>query len=149
MSLRTLLGKRGCAAHTVPPDVPVSDAVRRMTEIGTRALVVVEAGAPAGILTESDILTCCVSAGERGLDAVRVADVMTSKPAVAEISDEVGVQLDRMLRSGIGCLPVVEDGKTVGVLFLQDLLQHRIEELNEELTMLHEYVASLQEAGLD
>ena len=104
---------------------------------------------PGRTITESDIVRSCAANGGRGLEALSVVDVMTADPLVADVSDDVGSRLEVMLESGVGCLPVVEDGRHLGVLYLPDLLEHRIEALMEELGMLHEYVASLQEAILD
>ncbi|MHC1743720.1 MAG: cyclic nucleotide-binding/CBS domain-containing protein [Syntrophobacteraceae bacterium] len=149
MNLKALLSKKGLSIPTVPPDLPMVDAIRRMTETRSRALLVVESGEPAGILTEGDILQAYLNCSGEGFATVRVADAMTAGAVVAEAAEDIGFGLDTLLRSGIGCLPVVEDGRIAGVLFLRDLLQHRVEELMDEIAMLHEYVASLQEAILD
>jgi CBS domain-containing protein len=149
MELRALLGKECVTPHTIPPGLPVEDAIRFMSEMKTPALIVVEQGEPVGVLTEADILQSCVQCGGPPFSGLEVADVMTRGPIVAEAKDEVGAGLAAMLESGIGCLPVVEDGRVVGILFLRDLVRHRIEELTAEIDMLHEYVASLQDAIRD
>jgi CBS domain-containing protein len=149
MELRALLGKKCTTPHTIPPGLPVEDAIRLMTEMKTPAFVVVERGEPVGVLTEADILQSYLQCGGPPLGGLKVADVMTPGRVVAEAKEEVGAGLATMLESGIGCLPVVEDGRVVGLLFLRDLVRHRIEELTEELDMLHEYVASLQDAIRD
>lgn len=149
MSLKALVGNRSVAHLTVPPDLPMRDAIRRMTDVRCGALVVVEAGRPTGILSRGDILRFCLEAREWPFDNARVSDAMTPDPIAAENSEDIGPRLDMMRRMGIGCLPVIEEGNLTGVLFLQDLLDHQIAALGEELEMLRDYVDSLQDAIMD
>jgi CBS domain-containing protein len=149
MDVRTLLAKQRRGVHTISQGLTVEDAVRLMTEQRTPALIVLEGEKPIGILTEGDILRSYVKCNGRFLGEIGIADVMTTGLIVAQTHDQVGACLAMMLQSDIGCLPVVEDGRIVGMFYLRDLLQHQIEELTAELDMLHGYVASLQDAIRD
>jgi CBS domain-containing protein len=149
MNVRALLVKAGREGHSIPSGLTVEDAVRLMTEKKTPALIVLEGEKPIGILTKGDILQTHVKCNGKPLGEIGVADAMTTGLIVAETKDEIDDRLATMLQSDIGCLPVVENGRIVGMLYLRDLLQHRIEELTAELTMLQDYLASLEDAIRD
>jgi CBS domain-containing protein len=149
MDVRALLAKQRRGVHTISHGLTVEDAVRLMTEKRTSALIVLEGEKPIGILTEGDILQSYAKCNGRFLGDIGIADVMTTGLIVAQTHDQVGSRLAMMLQSDIGCLPVVEDGTIVGMLYLRDLMQHRIEELTAELTMLQDYLASLEDAIRD
>jgi IMP dehydrogenase len=120
-----------------------------MAEWKTPALIVVDRDKPLGVLTEGYLLQVCMKSGGMALEGIKAADAMAAEWVIADVEDEIGFRLTTMLQCGIGCLPVVEDGRLVAMLFLRDLVQHRIDELSSELDALHEYLASLQNAIRD
>ena len=95
-------------------------AVMRSKEIGS--LFVVEEGRPAGIVTERDIVTKVVAANRMPCD-VKVRDIMTS-PVVAIHPHEVVAEAARVMSDRkIRRLAVVDNGKLVGVITENDMLQ--------------------------
>jgi CBS domain-containing protein len=149
MLVGELLGAMGRETHNIAHDITVDDAVHFMAEKKAGALIIVEGGNPVGIFTESDLLRACVKCGGRLLAEIAIGDVMTNKLIVAGPGDEVAACIGMMLQTNIGCLPVEEDGKILGTLFLRDLMQYQIELLTVELNTLHEYFSDLQDAGAD
>jgi CBS domain-containing protein len=78
---------------------------------------------PLGIVSARDIVTRVVALG---LDSsvVTAGDLLWSPPAPARVSDSVPEALDRLTAVGAEALPVVDsDGKVMGVVSLDDLLQ--------------------------
>jgi len=96
------------------------DAARRMRADGISALPVMRGSELVGIITERDIVTAFVD----GLDPDRtpVAACMTSGPRVASPDEPVSVAALRMVGGGLRHLPVVENGRVVGMLSARDLL---------------------------
>lgn len=149
MNLRALLGTKDLSLRTIHAEAGVPEAIRLMVEQNAPALIVVGRGEPLGLLTERDLLQSCLKASGMRLEELRAADAMKSGWITADIDDDLGSALARALPSGMKCLPVVEAGKLVGMIPLHDLVRHRLEELTAELDMLHEYLASLQDAIRD
>jgi len=107
---------------TIPVDATVAEAavVMRDKEIGS--LVVIEGGRPSGIITERDIVTK-VAAGMKPSDQTSVRDVMSS-PLVAvhphqEVADAAKIMAARKIRR----LPVIKEGKLVGMLTENDIIR--------------------------
>jgi CBS domain-containing protein len=149
MNLKALLAGKSRGLHTISHDLTVEDAVRVMTRERTPALLVVRGEEPLGILTESDILQSCVNPDGRPFGKTLISDILPDGGVVAEADEGIDERLAMMLESGTECLPVAEDGRIFGLLFLRDLMQHRIEVLTAELVALQEYVSSLQDAIVD
>lgn len=107
---------------TVGPGHTIREAARLMAERKVGAAVVVDPDAPGvGILTERDVLTC-VGRGEDP-DAERVADHLTSHVVFAEPSWSLEEAAEAMVRGGFRHLIVTDEGETVGVLSVRDVVR--------------------------
>lgn len=110
---------------TILAESPVSEAARRMAESGVGSLVVVDdVGTMLGICTDRDI-TVRVTAVKRGPHTT-VREASTCRGVVevrpnASLADAATI----MRRNAVRRLPVVEDGRLVGVLSLGDLALDR------------------------
>jgi CBS domain-containing protein len=109
---------------TVPPETPIQEAMRTMLERNIGALLVVDAaGKLVGILSERDLLTKV--AGELAPGEERpVAEFMTPNPETIVATDTLAFALNKMDSGGYRHLPVLKDGKTVGVVSVRDMLTH-------------------------
>jgi CBS domain-containing protein len=107
----------------------VAEAARRMREHDVGTLVVLGAdGRPVGLLTDRDVALRVVAAG-RAAEATPVADVMSSPAACADESTPIEDGLARMARAHARRLVVTgDDGRLVGVLALDDVLELLVEE---------------------
>jgi CBS domain-containing protein len=107
------------------------EAAERMTELGLGSLVVLDAEErPTGMLTDRD-LTLRVVAREIDPESVRVGDVMSSPLISVEPDAGVDLLLQTMIQHGIRRVPLVQGGKLVGLLALDDLLQGLGKQLND------------------
>lgn len=104
---------------TVVAADPVREAVARMLAHDIGSVVVVEDGAPIGLFTERD-LTRRVLADADLLDRP-VADVMTGSPITVTLGTEVVDAFALMNERGVRRLPVVADGRLVGIVTEGDL----------------------------
>lgn len=123
-------------AATVRPDAPLSEAARIMIEHRISGLPVVEAGGKlVGIVTEGDFLP--TDAGERSspLDVLlagktagndfnnrKVAEIMSRDPITIGVAGGLEEAVERMRQYKIKRLPVVADGRVVGILSRADIL---------------------------
>jgi CBS domain-containing protein len=112
----------GQTLKVIEPGWNVRAAAEHMAEWNIGAVAVVHEGRLAGIFSERDIMARVVA---RGLDpaSTAVSAVMSKELVVADPSDRVDSALQKMHSIGSRHLPVVEDGKLVGMISIRDLLE--------------------------
>src|SRR5687768_16233626 len=106
---------------TAPSRLTVSEAARLMKDRNIGALMVVEEDRLVGMFTERDGLFRVLAAG---LDAreTRLSDVMTPKPQTISHASGFTVALQMMHDGRYRHLPVVEDGRVIGIVSVRDAL---------------------------
>lgn len=108
---------------TVPASGSVADALARMIDRGVGAvLVLADDSRLTGILTERDLLERV--AGRDDFSSIPTSEVMTPNPEVITSTDSLALALRKMSVGGYRHLPVVEDGRPVGVISVRDMLRH-------------------------
>ena len=100
----------------------VLDAVKEMKSEMVGSIIVVEDGKPIGILTESDILSKIV-AEEKDAAKVAVEEVMSSPPITISPDANIEEAVKIMGKYKIRRLPVVENGKLIGMVTERDIMQ--------------------------
>ncbi len=112
---------------TCAPGETLREAAVRMAERGVSSVVVTDNGGALGILTERDVLRRVGSA--EGIDfASPVSDCMTPEPVTAQPGDTVYRALFLLSALHIKHLPLVEEGRLVGIVTLRQLLKLRYPE---------------------
>ena len=110
----------GGPVDTCAADATVAEAAKRMTDEDHGAMPVTWHERLIGIITERDILK---SVGEgSNPDLTRVSDLMTPDPDYLEPDVTIEDAAEWMLAAGYRHLPVVEDGKILGILSVKDVL---------------------------
>jgi acetoin utilization protein AcuB len=110
-------------AVAVSPDTTLGEAYRVMREKSIRHLPVLEAERLTGVVTDRDLrLATSALAPHPFPPGSRVAEVMSSNPLTADPGDPVEDAARRMRERKIGCLPVLRDGRVVGIITGLDLL---------------------------
>jgi CBS domain-containing protein len=114
-----------------PPETLVSKAAKLMVSKNVGAVMVIEDDCLVGICTERDIVFRVVA---KGLDtkATRLADVMTMCPQTIAPEKPFGYALLLMHEKGFRHLPVVQDGKVVGIVSSRSALDPTLEEFVSE-----------------
>lgn len=120
------------------PDTLVSSAARLMAERNVGAVLVVEETRLVGILTERDIAFRVVA---RGLDAraTRISDVMTPAPDTVDPDKPFGYALLRMHERGFRHLPVIKNGKIVGIVSARNAMDPSLVEFEAEARRRQRY----------
>ncbi len=103
-------------------DATVLEAAREMRGEKVGSVIVVKNGKPAGILTESDILKKIV-AEEKDASKIKVKDVMSAPLITISPNEKVEKALKLFGDNRIRRLPVVENGKLVGIVTERDIVQ--------------------------
>jgi CBS domain-containing protein len=142
MTVRAILSRKGRDVSTIAPTATLSEAVRLLAERRIGAVIVTGAdNRVGGILSERDIVRVL---NERGPDVLQenVAAVMTRKVMTCAESDTIAALMERMTAGKFRHLPVVEQGKLVGVISIGDVVKSRVEEIEGETEALREYIAT-------
>ena len=142
MTVKTILSRKGSDVVTIAPTASLSDAVKLLAERRIGALVVTGPDhRVAGILSERDIVR---TLGERGPVALEdnVGAVMTRKVTTCTEADTIVFIMERMTAGKFRHLPVVDQGKLVGVISIGDVVKYRIEEVQHDADALREYIAT-------
>jgi len=125
---------------TVAPDATVLDAAKRMNELRIGATPVVEdSGRIVGMFTERDILMKIVAL-DRSPREVLVREVMSSPVIAAGPDASVDELRHVMTTQRIRHIPVVEDGRLLGIISIGDLNVAQVEVMTETITYLEQYM---------
>ncbi|WP_120501015.1 CBS domain-containing protein [Roseovarius sp. EL26] len=133
MLVQQILGTKGDnAVITVKPATKVSEAAQILAERRIGVLMVSSSGdTPDGILSERDIVR---SLGVRGASTLNetVDQMMTHNPVCCTRQDTSDVVLKKMTDGRFRHMPVVEDGKLIGIVTIGDVVKARMQELAME-----------------
>ncbi|MDF1668616.1 MAG: CBS domain-containing protein [Roseovarius sp.] len=131
-----LRAKGGDGVITVVPDTLVSDAAQILAERRIGGVVVSSDGEkPVGILSERDIVRSLAMRGATCMDD-KVSDLMTRNPVCCNRQDTSDAVLSRMTDGRFRHMPVVDDGKLVGIVTIGDVVKARLQELSMEKSAL-------------
>jgi CBS domain-containing protein len=139
MTVRTILDTKGHQIQSVEPSTKLSAAIKILTEKKIGAVLAMSEGRIEGILSERDIVRVL---GERGAAVLEepVSAVMTSKVISCKQSDTVSAIMEMMTLGKFRHLPVVEDGRVVGLISIGDIVKWRVQEYETEQEALREYI---------
>jgi len=102
---------------------PVGLAIREMKRRNTNFVLVMDGERMAGIITDRDILEKVAGPNE-DLNAVTCAQVMTPDPQALHDDDTVAAAIYLMAAGGFRHVPIVDDGRPLGVLVVDDLFRY-------------------------
>jgi len=134
-----LKAKSAHAVYTIAPSASVFEAVKLMADKHIGALLVMEKDAIAGIITERDYARKVIVMGRSSKDTP-VRDIMSS-PVLYVRPDQtneecMALMTDHRLRH----LPVVDDGKLIGLISIGDLVKDIISEQRFVIEQLQHYI---------
>src|SRR5690349_9443215 len=131
MTIAAILSNKGADVHTVELGTPVRDAVALLAERRIGALPVCDKGEVAGIMSERDVIYALKSDGAAILDWP-VERIMTAPAITVDQAKEVMSALSLMTQRRIRHLPVVENGRIVGLISIGDLVKFRMDQIEQE-----------------
>ena len=136
---KILQSKPDTTVHTIAPTALVFDALKLMADKGIGALLVTEGEAIAGIFTERDYARKIALMG-RTSSVTQVRDVMTSAVRFVR-PDQTSEQCMQIMSTGrLRHLPVVDNGKLVGMISIGDLVKDIISEQKFIIEQLEQYI---------
>lgn len=141
MNIQSILSKREGSLLTIAGSASLKEAAKLLTEKRIGALPVTKGDALVGIISERDIVRICAQADSGAMESL-VANAMTTKVETAAPSDSIENALARMTDRRIRHLPVLENGKLVGIVSIGDLVKCQIDEVLREADAMRSYIQS-------
>lgn len=126
--------------HTTPED-SVLDAIKLMAEKKIGALLVMENENLSGIVSERDYARKVILQGKSSRETP-VKDIMTAEVTIIDPQETVEKCMSLMTEKRMRHLPVVEDGKVIGVVSIGDLVKAIIAEQQFHIEQLESYIAT-------
>lgn len=140
MRVEEILASKGSEVMTIRSDATVDSAMHRLRLENVGALVVSDGGLAAdGIISERDIVR---GFAEHGCEALNmsVRALMTRHVHTCSPDSKLPDVMSAMTRYRIRHVPVVDDGRLVGIVSIGDIVKHRLEELELEANILRDRV---------
>jgi CBS domain-containing protein len=134
-----LLSKSNQTVCRIGPTAPVQDALKLLAENGIGALLVMDGEQIAGIVSERDY-TRKVELMGRSASATLVSDIMTSSVICVGPGHSNEQCMALMTENRLRHLPVVENGKLIGVISIGDLVKDIISEQKFTIQQLEHYI---------
>lgn len=136
-----ILEAKGGRVVTVPQEAPVLEVIRLLAEHHIGSVLVVRGSELIGIATERDYARKVILQGRSSADTP-VSAIMSSPVACVSPEDSVHACMEMMTERHIRHLPVMDGGQVVGLISIGDLVKAVIEDQQQEIHQLHQYIAS-------
>jgi len=134
-----ILDRKGGMVLSVETGETVFDAISLMAEVNIGAVLVQQDDTIAGIFTERDYLQKVALKSLRSHE-IKVGDVMSSPVITADPDDSIQQCMETMTACHCRHLPVVEDGKLLGIVSIGDLVKRLVDEKESEIEQLNQYI---------
>ena len=139
--VRHLLQDKGDDVYTIAPAAPVLEAIQRMAERRVGALVVMDGGQLAGIVSERDYARKVILQG-RSSAQTAVVDIMSPHPLTVSPDTDVFDCMRLCTERRVRHLPVVEGERVIGVISIGDLVKAVIDAQAEQIEQLQRDITS-------
>ena len=139
MTVGSILNTKGRQIMSVEPDAKMTAAIKLLGEKKIGAVLVMSQSRLEGILSERDIVRVLSERGAGVLDEP-VSSVMTRKVVTCRETDTVAELMETMTTGKFRHLPVVDNGKVVGLISIGDIVKRRVQEYETEQEALRDYI---------
>ena len=135
MNIQSILATKGTHVVTIPPDSLIREAVTMFVTHNIGALVVVNAaGEPRGLLSERDIIRAAVR--HEGIFSQTVGNLMVRDMIIGVPEDDLESVAHTMTEKRVRHIPVVEDGRLIGIVSIGDIVKAQRDQYRGELYTL-------------
>lgn len=140
-NVNQILDEKGSHVFAVPREAPVLEVIRLMAEQHIGSVLVMQGHDIVGIATERDYARKVILQGRSSADTP-VGQIMTSPVVTVTPTDTAQTCMEVMTARKIRHLPVVDDGRLVGLISIGDLVKAVIEDQQKEIAQLQQYITS-------
>ena len=135
-----LLANKNTEIWSIAPDASVFEALEMMAEKNVSGLLIVENNALVGIFTERDYARKLILKGKFSKDT-QVGDLMTRNVLYVGSKNTIDDCMQLMSEKRIRHLPVLDDGKLIGIVTIGDLVKQIISEQKSTISQLENYIS--------
>jgi CBS domain-containing protein len=139
-TIEAILNQKTGEIWSVEPDATVYDAIAMMADKNVGALLVVEKGQLAGIISERDYTRKVMLRGKRSRETL-VKEIMSTQLTTVDPKETVSDCLRFMTEKRVRHLPVVAEGSLRGVISIGDLVKQVIASQNATIEHLENYIS--------
>jgi CBS domain-containing protein len=136
-----IISRKGVSAIAVPPDTPVIEALRIMSEKNIGSVLVMDGGEYVGIMTERDYSRKVALKGKNSAET-KVAEIMSTDLPAVKPEDTVEHCMQLMSDKNVRYLPVFENDMLAGVISMSDVVKETIIAQQETINHLENYIHS-------
>jgi CBS domain-containing protein len=140
-TVSALLKHKGRLIYNVPPDAPVLDAIKEMAERGVGALLVMQHDRLLGVVSERDYARKVILKGRSSSETL-VSQIMSTPVLTVGPDQSVNDCMRIMTENRVRHLPVLDGERVVGVLSIGDLVRAVLEEQQQTIEQLEQYIHS-------
>ncbi len=137
--LRRLLAQKDSNVWTIDPNSTVYDAIERMSEKDIGSLIVVEGEKVVGMLTERLYAREVILKGRSSAET-QVKEIMETKVPFVEPHNNADESMAIMINEFVRYLPVMEDGKLVGLVSMGDLVKAKVADQEFIIDEMTQYI---------
>ncbi|AWR87866.1 CBS domain-containing protein [Meiothermus taiwanensis] len=138
-TVRQLLLAKGNVVYAIPPEATVFEALERMAAYDVGALMVMQGDQLVGIFSERDYARKIILMGRISKET-RVEEVMTSSLITVTPEATMADCMNLMTSHRVRHLPVLEDGKLVGVISIGDVVKAIMTQQEFMIAELESYI---------
>ncbi len=140
-NVQQILDQKGHRIISVAPTASVRDVVSLMAEHNIAAVLVMKGNELVGISTERDYARKVVLLGRSSADTL-ISDIMTSVVLCVSPGDTAQRCMSLMTEKKCRHLPVLDNGVIIGMVSIGDLVKAVIEDQQQEIQQLQQYISS-------
>ncbi|MGE2719689.1 CBS domain-containing protein [Mycolicibacterium celeriflavum] len=139
MRIADVLRNKGAAVATITPETSVAGLLTELAVHNIGAMVVVSPDGLMGIVSERDVVRAMHRRGAELLTQP-VSEIMTTLVATCAPDDSVDSLSALMTTNRVRHIPVMENGRLVGIVSIGDVVKTRMEELEAQQEQLQAYI---------
>jgi CBS domain-containing protein len=139
MRIADVLRNKGATVATITPETSVAGLLTELSVHNIGAMVVVSFDGLVGIVSERDVVRALYRQGGDVLTRP-VSDIMTTLVATCAPTDSVDSLSALMTTNRVRHVPVMENGRLVGIVSIGDVVKTRMEELETQQEQLQAYI---------
>lgn len=141
MNVSAILSLKGRDIISVTPSASISDVTKVFAKHSIGSILVLENDQLKGIVSERDVVR---SVGREGAEVLSrpVSTIMTKEVQTCVLKDTTNHIMTVMTAGRFRHVPVVEEGKLIGIISIGDVVQQRISEAELEASSMRSYIAT-------
>lgn len=139
MRVYEILQRKGDAVYTILPTATLANAIEQMVNFNCGSLLVADAGAILGIITERLILRA-IHGETQNLNNLMVSDFMNRELITGSPTDDVSEIMGMMTTHRVRHLPIIDNGRLAGMISAGDVVKAQFELMAVENHYLKAYI---------